>query len=60
VFLAWPFVVPTTPLDIPPGSFFWYYLWTPSFYLELVIWMAGGYVLVRERRRLRRSVVGAE
>lgn len=42
LFLFWPLVVPPTPLAIPPGEFFWYYLWSPSFFLEVVIWAAVG------------------
>ena len=40
LFLLWPFVEPADPLAIPPGAFFWYYLGTPSFYLEIVLWIA--------------------
>jgi len=39
VFLLWPAVVPTDPLAIPPGSFFLYYLWSPSFFLEVALWL---------------------
>lgn len=38
-FLAWPLVTRTDPLAIPPGDFFWYYLGTPSFYLEVALWL---------------------
>jgi hypothetical protein len=40
LFLFWPVVVPPTPLDVPPGSFFFYYLGTPSFFLEVGLWLA--------------------
>ncbi|MFC7027298.1 metal-dependent hydrolase [Halomicroarcula sp. GCM10025324] len=40
VFLAWPLAVPASPLTLPPVEFFFYYLWTPSFYLEVGIWLA--------------------
>jgi len=40
VFLAWPLAVPADPLALPPGSFFAYYLGSPSFYLEAAFWLA--------------------
>lgn len=40
VFLLWPVVSPTDPLALPPGSFFVYYLWSPSFFLEVALWLA--------------------
>lgn len=39
LFLFWPLVVPPTPLAIPPGEFLWYYLWSPSFFLEVALWV---------------------
>jgi len=56
VFLLWPAVVPTDPLAIPPGSFFLYYLWSPSFVLELLIWLAAAGLLVRAWRAGRLSL----
>ena len=47
LFLLWPMVQPPDPLAIPPGSFFWYYLGSRSFYLEVVIWALLAVVLVR-------------
>ncbi|WP_276272899.1 metal-dependent hydrolase [Haloarcula litorea] len=38
LFLGWPLVGPADPLRIPPGDFFFYYLWTPSFFLEVGFW----------------------
>jgi hypothetical protein len=56
LFLFWPVVRPPDPPAIPPGSFFWYYLGTPSFYLELLIWGILGTVAVRiARHRLERT-----
>ncbi|MFC6756220.1 MULTISPECIES: metal-dependent hydrolase [Haloarcula] len=40
VFLGWPLAVPTEPLALPPGSFFVYYIGSPSFYLEVTFWLA--------------------
>lgn len=40
VFLVWPLAVPADPLALPPGSFFTYYVGSPSFYLEVVCWLA--------------------
>jgi hypothetical protein len=49
LFLGWPLTAPATPLGIPPGEFFLYYLWTPSFFLEVVLWLALGASLVAPR-----------
>ena len=46
-FLGWPLVEPPTPLAIPPGEFFWYYLWSPSFFIEVGIWLVGAVAAVR-------------
>ena len=51
VFLVWPLAVPTDPLALPPGSFFLYYLGSPSFYLEAAFWLAVLAGLLRERVR---------
>lgn len=48
-FLAWPVVLPPDPLAIPPGSFFFYYVGTPSFFVEVILWTAAVVVLVRDR-----------
>lgn len=50
LFLGWPLVVPPDPLAIPPGQFFLYYLWSPSFFLECVFWLALGILFVRTAR----------
>ena len=47
----WPLAESTDPLGIPPGEFFWYYLGTPSFYLEVVLWMALLSILIVQHRR---------
>jgi hypothetical protein len=46
LFLGWPVVSPPNPPAIPPGEFFWYYLGSPSFYLELLLWLAVGALIV--------------
>lgn len=46
-FLAWPLIEPPTPLAIPPGEFFWYYLWSPFFFVEIGIWLVGAVVAGR-------------
>jgi len=51
LFLLWPAVVPPNPLAIPPGSFFWYYLWSPSFYLEGIVWGALAVIVLRHGPR---------
>ena len=40
-FLGWPLIAPPTPLAIPPGEFFWFYLWSPSFFIEVGLWLVG-------------------
>jgi hypothetical protein len=50
VFLLWPAAVPTDPLALPPGSFFLYYLWSPSFFLEVALWLAAVGLVVRRWR----------
>jgi len=49
VFLAWPLAVPADPLALPPGSFFVYYLGSPSFYLEAAFWLAVSVAVGRDR-----------
>jgi hypothetical protein len=50
VFLAWPFLAPADPLALPPGSFFVYYLGSPSFYLEAAFWVVVTSVVLVEWR----------
>jgi hypothetical protein len=47
LFLGWPVVLPPDPLAIPPGEFFVYYLWSPSFFVEIGIWMVFVFVVAR-------------
>lgn len=47
LFLGWPVLSPPTPLALPPGSFFWYYLGSPSFFLEVALWAVCCVVVVR-------------
>lgn len=54
LFLLWPLVTPPDPLAIPPGEFFVFYLWTPSFFLEVGLW-AGVLGLLLHRWRGRRA-----
>jgi len=49
VFLGWPLRVSPDPLAIPPGSFVWYYVGTPSFYLDVLLWVVLAAVVVTER-----------
>lgn len=46
LFLGWPAVVPPNPPAIPPGEFIWFYLGSPSFYLEVLLWLAVGGLVV--------------
>jgi len=56
LFLFWPVTVPADPLAIPPGSFFLYYLWTPSFFLEGCLWIALAGVIATRRHSGRLAV----
>ena len=48
--LFWPITISPDPLGIPPGSFVFYYLGSPSFFLETVLWLlVGGIVFKRWR-----------
>lgn len=55
LFLLWPLVVPPTPLAVPPGEFVWYYLWSPSFFVEVALWAAVVGLAVRRLRARRRE-----
>ena len=50
LFLVWPLAVPPDPLAIPPGAFFVYYLWSPSFFVEVAIWTGAAAFAVRAWR----------
>ncbi|MFC6976876.1 metal-dependent hydrolase [Halomicroarcula sp. GCM10025709] len=56
LFLAWPLVTPPDPLAIPPGDFFFYYLWSPSFFLECLLWIGVVAIVVSEVRTRRETV----
>lgn len=58
VFLLWPGIVPSDPLAIPPGAFARYYLWSPSFFLEVAIWLVAVGVLVHQYRTDEGSTTG--
>ncbi len=47
VSLLWPVRTKPNPLDLDPVSFYFEYLLSPSFCIEVGIWLAGGYVLLR-------------
>lgn len=50
LFLVWPLAVPPTPLALPPLAFARYYLWSPMFVLEIVVWVAFAAAVLRGRR----------
>ena len=54
LFLGWPVVSPPNPPAIPPGEFFWYYLGSLSFYLEVLLWLAVGGLVVWSLRQGQR------
>jgi hypothetical protein len=51
LFLLWPVAVPADPFNLAPIPFARQYLWTPSFLLEVGIWLVAGAAVVRYRRR---------
>lgn len=50
-FLAWPFVHHVPAVDLPPIEFFVHYLWTPSFFVEVGMWLLAGVVLLGDREQ---------
>jgi len=46
----WPLAESTDPLGLPPVAFLWHYIGTPSFYLEVVLWVVLLSVLAVQRR----------
>ena len=50
LFLVWPLAAPPDPLAIPPGEFLLYYLWSPSFFVEVAIWAGAVALAVRAWR----------
>jgi hypothetical protein len=62
LFLGWPLVVPPAPLALGPVPFLSQYLYTPSFWIEFLIWAAAGWLLLRSRGKadpLRPDLDGA-
>jgi Ni/Fe-hydrogenase subunit HybB-like protein len=53
LFLAWPLAESADPLALPPGEFGRYYLGTPSFRLEILIWIGLIAVLASQRMQPR-------
>lgn len=50
LFLLWPLALPPDPLAIPPVEFLRYYLWSPSFFVEIAIWAGAVALAVRAWR----------
>jgi hypothetical protein len=48
-FLGWPLLERSDPLAVPPGEFALFYLGTPSFFLELTLWVAAALLALRSR-----------
>ena len=51
LFLLWPLTRSADPLGLPPAAFVRHYLGTPSFYLEVALWVALVGVLAHGRFR---------
>jgi len=49
LFLAWPVVSRPDPLAIPPGEFVPFYVGSPSFYIELALWLTAIVIAVWSR-----------
>lgn len=47
VSLLWPIRTKPNPLGLDPVSFYFEYLWSPSFFIEVGVWLAGAYLLSR-------------
>jgi len=39
LFIFWPWLQSPSPLALPPGAFVFYYLGSPGFFLEIVLWV---------------------
>lgn len=50
LFIAWPVAVPPDPFALAPVPFLFQYLWTPSFWVEIGIWIVLGVALVYSKR----------
>jgi len=48
-FLAWPLLTRPDPLAIPPGEFALFYVGTPSFFLEVALWLTAVSLVLRSR-----------
>jgi len=49
LFLVWPVLERPDPLAIPPGEFALFYLGSPSFFLEVALWLAAVLLALRSR-----------
>lgn len=47
LFLVWPFIRHEPAVQLEPVAFLFYYLGTPSFFVEILIWIAAVYLFVR-------------
>ncbi len=50
-FLGWPMTTPADPLGLPPVSFALQYVGTPSFFLEIALWLGAAGLVFRWLRR---------
>ena len=48
--LGWPVTTPPDPLALPPVPFFFYYIGSPSFFLEIVLWLLAGVIVFYDVR----------
>ncbi|WP_435098061.1 metal-dependent hydrolase [Halorubrum sp. N11] len=55
LFLAWPVLIRSDPLAIPPGEFARFYVGSASFYVELLLWLAAVLIVSRSRFRVGRE-----
>jgi len=60
LFLLWPLARSSDPLGLPPAAFVRHYLRTPSFYLEVALWLALLAAFVWGRRRGGPAAADAE
>lgn len=48
--LGWPLTTPPDPLALPPVRFFFYYIGSPSFFLEIALWLFAAVIVLYDLR----------
>lgn len=61
--LGWPVTTPPDPLALPPIPFLFHYIGSPSFFLEIALWLVAAVIVLSDIRPdigMRRRVGGDE